>query len=237
MAHLKLRDDKGRLISYLTDEERKQNKKNVRIYNSDKYKLYNAKYKERTKEWRVKNKELLKEKKKIYYQNNKEKFKKYYIENKEKLNKINKEWALKNKGEKKFCSACSKNKTLDCFGTHKRTKDGKYYKCKDCVKLYNQSERRKQYQKEYQKYDNRKEYLSKYTKDNTFLQYQREFRKRPHIKAKRIILQKKQRDTLIPSYVKQKLKQQGFKKEYLDKHPELVETQREIIKIKRLCRI
>jgi hypothetical protein len=122
MTHLKLRDDKGRLISYLTDEERKERKKNSQKYNPEKAKLYNAKAKERVKKWTEKNKEVLKEKKRIYYQNRKEHFKelnkKYYIENKEKLNKINKEWALKNKEKSKqhkrnyICKPEIKNKML-----------------------------------------------------------------------------------------------------------------------------
>jgi hypothetical protein len=137
----------------------------------------------------------------------------------------------------KFCSTCSKEKSLDCFGIHKRTKDGKYYQCKDCCKLYRQTEKRKQYQTEYSKYENRKEYYAKYTKGNTFLQYQREFSKRPHVAEKRRIRERGQKERLIPSYLKEKLKQKGFKKEHIEKYPELIETQKEIIKIKRLCKI
>jgi hypothetical protein len=151
MEHLKLRDNKGRLISYLTDEERKERKKNSSKYNSEKTKLYNAKYKDRVKEWTEKNKEVLKEKKRLYYQNKKQNFqeynKKYYIENKEKLDNINKEWALKNKNKRKehLIKHLSKPETK-----HKRLIYGKKYRQLDCVKvsIRNRSKKRGQIERE-----------------------------------------------------------------------------------------
>lgn len=151
MEHLKLRDNNGRLISYLTDEERKERKKNSHKYNSEKTKLYNAKYKERVKEWKERNKEVLKEKKRIYYQNKKQNFqeykKKYYIENKEKLDNINKEWVSRNKDKRKqhLIKYLSNPETK-----HKNSMYSKKYRQLDCVKvsICNRSKKRGQIERE-----------------------------------------------------------------------------------------
>jgi hypothetical protein len=143
---------------------------------------------------------------------------------------------MENEIKLKKCPTCKESKSLDSFSTHKRTKDGKYYQCKDCYKLYIKSERYKKYHKEYQKTEKRKEYIEKYTKANTFLEYQREFNKRPHVAAKRRIRNKKQKLNLIPSYLKAKLKQKGFTNEQITNNPELIEVQKLIIKTKRLCK-
>ena len=151
MEHLKLRDNNGRLISYLTDEERKERKKNSRKYNSEKAKLYNAKYKERVKKWTEQNKEILKEKKSIYYQNRKEHFKElhkiYYIENKEKVNNINKEWVNKNKEKRKQHSA---NYTSKPESKQKKLLYDEVYNKKDYVKVSkrNRSKKRGQIERE-----------------------------------------------------------------------------------------
>ena len=136
----------------------------------------------------------------------------------------------------KLCRTCNQSKTLDSFSTHKRTKDGKYYQCKDCYKLYIKSERYKQYHKEYQKTEKRKEYIKNYTKSDVFLQYQREHNKKPHIKAKNRLSDKKQKLDLIPSYLKSKLKQKGFTNEQIKNNPELLEIQKILIKTIRLCK-
>jgi hypothetical protein len=151
MEHLKLRDNNGRLISYLTDEERKERKKNSRKYNPEKAKLYNAKYKERVKKWTEQNKEILKEKKSIYYQNRKEHFKElhkiYYIENKEKVNNINKEWVNKNKEKRKQHSA---NYTSKPESKQKKLLYDEVYNKKDYVKVSkrNRSKKRGQIERE-----------------------------------------------------------------------------------------
>jgi hypothetical protein len=38
---------------------------------------------------------------------------------------------------KKICNTCKVEKSLDDFNNNKRTKDGKTYNCKTCVKEYN----------------------------------------------------------------------------------------------------
>jgi hypothetical protein len=95
----------------------------------------------------------------------------------------------------KRCSTCNESKPIDSFSNHKRTKDGKYYQCKDCKKLvcknysksivykdyqkkYRQTENRKNYQKNYQKNyrkkyaEKYKEYNKEYQKTDKFKQYQ-----------------------------------------------------------------
>jgi hypothetical protein len=136
----------------------------------------------------------------------------------------------------KKCGTCNEKKLLDCFFTHKRTKDGKYYQCKDCYKLYTKSERFKLYCKEYQKTEKRKEYIKKYTKSDVFLQYQKDYNKKPHIMAKNRLSDKRQKLDLIPSYLKAKLKQKGFTNEQIKNNPEILEVQKLIIKTKRLCK-
>jgi hypothetical protein len=42
----------------------------------------------------------------------------------------------------KICSKCKQEKSLDCFGPHKRTKDKKNSWCRDCLRI-NMQERRK----------------------------------------------------------------------------------------------
>jgi hypothetical protein len=195
MGHLKLRDDKGRLISYLTDEERKERKKNFQKYNPEKAKLYNAKAKERVKEWTEKNKEVLKEKKRIYYQNKKEHFKelnkKYYSENKEKLNKINKEWVLKNKEKSK---------------QHKRN-----YISKPEIK-----NKMQMYSKKYQQID-----YVKVSRNN-------------RAKAKG----KVEREELHDNYVLGRIiLNSNITREQIKQHPELIETYKLNLQIKRLCKI
>jgi hypothetical protein len=48
--------------------------------------------------------------------------------------------------------------------------------------------------------------------------------------------QKYYADTLHDAYMKQHLRKLGYKKEEITKYPELIETQRLIIKTKRLCK-
>jgi hypothetical protein len=195
MEHLKLRDEKGRLISYLTDEERKERKKNLQKYNPEKAKLYNAKAKERVKEWTEKNKEVLKEKKRIYYQNKKEHFKelnkKYYTENKEKINKINKEWVLKNKEKSK---------------QHKRN------------------------------------YISKPEIKNKMQMYSKKYQQIGYVKVSRNNRAKAkgkiEREELHDNYVLGRIiLNSNLTREQIKQHPELIETYKLNLQIKRLCKI
>jgi hypothetical protein len=72
--------------SYLTDEERKEYRKEFR-----------KNHKEESKEYRENNKEEITAKMKIYRENNKEKIKEYRENNKEKLAEYKKEYCEKNK--------------------------------------------------------------------------------------------------------------------------------------------
>lgn len=73
--------------------------KNYRINNKEKCKKYNQteKYKQKRKEYKLKNKLRLQEIARIYFQNNKEKQKEYYEQNKEKIKEYNRKWYNDNK--------------------------------------------------------------------------------------------------------------------------------------------
>ena len=83
----------------VTEEERKEYKKDYQIKNKEKIKEYREKTKEvkkvKVKEWEEKNKDKIKENKKEYYGNNKEeiskKRKERYEKNKEEINKKERE--------------------------------------------------------------------------------------------------------------------------------------------------
>lgn len=70
----------------------------------------------------------------------------------------------------KFCSKCGKDKPLEEFHNHKRTKDGKYYACKEC--------KREQDRKSHIKHkDKRNAKAIKYYEDNkeSFKEYRKKY--------------------------------------------------------------
>lgn len=77
----------------------------------------------------------------------------------------------------KICIACKKEKSLNDFSDNKFNKDGKQYKCKDCIKTYNKQyrennkEQLKQKRKDKRKetkqyYEDNKKHFKQYHKDN-----------------------------------------------------------------------
>lgn len=84
----------------------------------------------------------------------------------------------------KKCGKCKIEKILEYFHKSKQSKDGLFIWCKDCVKKYNQSPKRKQY---YRNYDKKPEVIEKKRRQNKLperKQYRKNWRKT--IKGKRL---------------------------------------------------
>lgn len=115
----------------------------------------------------------------------------------------------------KNCKRCLNDKSIQLFGNEKRNKDGKQSRCYDCcnevrrVKYSNDEEYRKKQKTRQKKYN-------KYANNNA----------KKHIK------------NLTDFYIIKELKRGTvLTTEDVKNHPDLIETKRQIIKNKRLCRI
>jgi hypothetical protein len=144
---------------------------------------------------------------------------------------------MKNELKVKCCFACKVEKSFDCFGDRTRAKDGKNYQCKECDKKFRQTEHYKTYRAKYNISEKRKKYNREREKTPNRLQYHRDYKKKIDVKIKTRIKQKQQKINLNFSYVKKALKKKGFTNQDITNIPELIEVQKEIIKIKRLCKI
>lgn len=148
-------------------------------------------------------------------------------------------------GKYKECKLCRKGK-ISLYSK-------KYYqKNIEKIKEYNykwmRSPKRKEYNKkhywenlEYHKNKSKKrqstEQYKLYLQSEYYKTMSRNYRKLDNSKKSKRERDNKYSNELRDFYVKHQLKKQGFEKEYINKYPELLETKREIIKIKRLCKI
>ena len=112
--------------------------------------------------------------------------------------------------ETKKCSKCKEVKPINEIYKHKRQKDGLASQCKCC-----ENKKHKEYYKKHLK--ERIEYQKKYKKEH----------RKEHTEYN-----KKDRALLKNWYIKEKLIQSGWEKENITE--EIIETQRNIIKTKRL---
>ena len=115
----------------------------------------------------------------------------------------------------KICKRCLNDKSIQLFGNDKRNKDGKQSRCYDCcnevrrIEYRNNEGYRKKQKTRQKKYNN-------YANNNA----------KKHIK------------NLTDFYIIKELKRgTDLTTEDVKNHPELIETKRQIIKNKRLCRI
>jgi hypothetical protein len=133
----------------------------------------------------------------------------------------------------KTCSKCGDVKKSYDFYNNKQAKDGKTIHCKLCMDKY---------KNEWQKNNPKKcsEMASKWNKNNPNLRktYLSKFRSRSDYDEKNRISSSKSSklatEELKDNYVKSTLLKLGFNKK--DISNELIETQRIIIKTKRLCK-
>lgn len=155
----------------------------------------------------------------------------------------------------KCCYTCKIEKPLNDFSNIKRWKNGnhyfiKHYNCLICKrakankynKVWNKSDKYKNWQKaylkSYRKTDTFKKTVKKYQKSSeNFKKYMTEYRSRETSKKNKCISERKDREKISNRYTKLQLIRNGFTKEQIENYPELIETKRQIIKIKRLCKI
>jgi len=112
----------------------------------------------------------------------------------------------------KICTKCNKEKDVDLFGKHKKTKSGLRSHCKECEK----------------------EYAKKWNLNNP--EKVKENDKKWHLNNPEKLKETKKNYTneLGKGYLNSQLRSKGFKKEQIT--PELLEVQKIIIKTKRLCK-
>jgi hypothetical protein len=118
---------------------------------------------------------------------------------------------------------------------------GKSFRCVECQKIfkkewqkkYRKSDKHKEYRKKYYK-EYQKEYYKEYYKELQKSEKYKEYRKEYHKSDKYKEYDKEYRKELHPSYIKKKLKQQGFTTEDIAQYPELIEIKKLTLKIKRL---
>jgi hypothetical protein len=162
---------------------------------------------------------------------------------------------MKNELLLKCCSTCKIEKPLNDFSNIKRWKNGnhyfiKHYNCLVCKrikantynKVWNKSDKsktwKKQYLKSYRQTDTFKNIVKKYQKSSeNFKTYMKKYRSLDTSKKNKCISERKDRVKISNRYTKLQLTRNGFTNEQIEKYPELIETKREIIKIKRLCKI
>ena len=115
----------------------------------------------------------------------------------------------------KSCNKCSKDKSMDEFGNDSRNKDQKQSICYVCK---NYSRRLK--------YTNNEEYREKEKNRQKKYNHSANIRARKHVKnlSDFYIIAELKRDTDLTT-------------EDVKKHPELIETKRQILKNKRICQI
>jgi hypothetical protein len=125
--------------------------------------------------------------------------------------------------ETKICSRCGEEKDITEFVKNKKCNLGFSGTCKKCHNIYSLSnpEKVKKSRDKWKKNNPEKvkESRDKWEKNNP---------------EKVILKHKKLRSNLVDYYVIRKLCAKGFQKNQIT--PELIETQRLIIKIKRLCK-
>jgi hypothetical protein len=114
--------------------------------------------------------------------------------------------------------------------SEKRIEYIKLYKLKNKGKI-------KQYAKEYSQTNKFKDMVKTYHKTIKYKIYKSTYDKQEEKKQNKRIREYEDRNNISNRYLKEQLKKQGFEKEYINKYPELLETKKEIIKIKRLCKI
>jgi hypothetical protein len=115
----------------------------------------------------------------------------------------------------KICNKCLNNKSLSEFGNDKRNKDGKQGRCYSCCN----DVRNMKYLKCNHYRDKERKRQKKYSKSSLE-------RAKKHIK------------NLSDFYIIKELKRgTNLKTEDIKKYPEMIETKRQIIKNKRLCRV
>lgn len=141
----------------------------------------------------------------------------------------------------KICSKCKEEKSKILFSKSKATKDGVQGICKQCssiiFKKYRESNTRKlkllDKQWRLNNIEKCKEKKKAWNQNNPEKKRQHGLNwvKRNPEKIKYINTNKVL--NLIPSYVKDRLRQMGFSKEILNNNPELIETQKLIIQFKR----
>lgn len=155
----------------------------------------------------------------------------------------------------KCCSTCKIEKPLDDFVNIKRWKNGnpyfiKHYNCNVCksikantynkvwCKLDKYKTWQKEYLKSYRKTDTYKKNIKKYQKSSEYFKnYMIQYRSRETSKKNKCISERKDREKISNRYTKLQLKRNGFTNEQIENYPELIETKKQIIKIKRLCKI
>ena len=157
----------------------------------------------------------------------------------------------------KICTKCNKEKDVDLFGKHKKTKSGLRSHCKECEKEYakkwnlnnpekvkesvkkwhlNNPEKIKEIQKKY--YSNNTEKIKEIRKNYRLNNPEKvkENDKKWHLNNPEKLKETKKNYTneLGKGYLNSQLRSKGFKKEQIT--PELLEVQKIIIKTKRLCK-
>jgi hypothetical protein len=146
---------------------------------------------------------------------------------------------MKNELLLKCCTTCKVEKPFDNFSNAKKYKDGKYYECKLCqnskakINRLKRGDEFKEYSKKYRQSNKYKEYI----KTEKYLNYKKTLRSSNASKQRKNIRQRKERENLHSSYLILQLRHKGFSFEQLMQNPEIIEAQKEIIKIKRLCKI
>ena len=126
----------------------------------------------------------------------------------------------------KVCSKCKGEKPLACFQIRKIGKNGIDSICKNCKNTWLRTWAKKNKDK-IKKYKTKvdKEKVKKYKDKN-----------REKINKQTNISYHKAAQNLSTSYLKQAIKQRGFTLEQVNKHPEILETLKVIVKTKRLCK-
>jgi hypothetical protein len=157
---------------------------------------------------------------------------------------------MKNELLLKCCSTCKIEKSVDLFCNVKTNIDGKSYRCKSCYKSIRElnkdalknyakiyREKNKQYIKNYSKTEKFKQSIKKYQKTKTYKISKSQYDKSDNNKNNRRIRYKKYIGNLHNHYVRQNLTHRGFTIEQINNNPDLIEVQKQLIKIKRLCKI
>ena len=149
----------------------------------------------------------------------------------------------------KVCSKCKEEKSFDLFHKNKGHKDGYNSRCKMCAnestKEWQQNNREKHLKLCMDWYRNNVERHNKKRtewKDNNPIKVREmwalwKVNNPEKSKESRIKSDKKAIETVADSYVKNVLiYSRGFTKEQINQYPEIIETERLIIKTKRLCK-
>ena len=77
----------------------------------------------------------------------------------------------------KTCTKCKTEKDETEFSKDKNSKDGLDSRCKSCMREYQQTDVRKEYQKAYLQTDTYKEYQKAYAQTDAYKEKHREYRK------------------------------------------------------------